>query len=340
MYRWIHYALFFTVIVLSGSAQAAGDYVLEEKFHQELVKAEQGDPKAQYAIGQMYEKGRGTDKDSRLAFSWYSKSSQKGYAKAEYKLGMAYLSGKGIRKNSRKAYEWLKKSSDKGYVRAQYHLAKLYENGRGIEQNLDKALAWYKKALVGGYDSAAAGMQRIAAQKNKQREELALLRSKKLASAAALTKKKPIKLVEPKPAPKPVPKAKPPTTLQRVLAGGWKRRNKAVEYLPSSLTKCEIKGDHLECLSKTLTRNIGMADIEYQAKSLLSRFNDSGAFQVSYRNKVSRITITDENFAESGAKIPVRLGWQSKEHKLTCVFKDDKHLSCKKNKMGSISLHR
>lgn len=344
MYRWIQRTLFFAVILLSGSAYAAGDYILEEKFHKELVKAEQGDAKAQYAIGQMYEKGRGTDKDTRLAFSWYSKSTQKGYTKAEYKLGMAYLSGKGIRKNSRKAYEWLKKSSDKGYVRAQYNLAILYEKGRGTEQNLDKAFAWYKKALAGGYDSAAAGMKRITDQQKIQQDELALLRNKKLASAAVIKKKQPVKPVKPKntaqnkATPKPIPK--PLTTLQRVQAGGWKKRSKAIEYLPSAITKCTAKNDRLECLSDTLKRNIGAADIEYKTKATLFGFNDSGTFLVTYRNKVLKVIITDEGFAESGAKIPVRVGWQGKEHKLTCVFEDDKHLNCKKNKLSSVSLHR
>ena len=333
MDRWAKYIIFALTMALgSTSVLAAGDYILEEKFHTELAKAEQGDAKAQYAIGEMYEKGRGVERDPRQAFSWYSKSSQKGNMKAEYKLGMAYLNGKGIRKNYRKAHDWLQKSSNKGYVRAQYHLGTLYENGLGTDQDLDKALQWYKRALRGGYDPAATGMQRVTQLQKLHQEKLARLRQEALEAAKKLQKK----TVKPSISPPPPPAS----TKQRILAGGWQKRDKAVEYLPSANTRCEDLGNRIACQSITLTRSIGMANISFQTKATLSRFKDDGSFRVSYRNNVLKVTITDEEFAKSGAKIPVQTGWQETEHKLTCTFEDDSHLNCRKNKLRSIKLHR
>ncbi|HHH48348.1 MAG TPA: sel1 repeat family protein [Gammaproteobacteria bacterium] len=334
MDRWAKYTIFaLTMTLASDVALAEVDYILEEKFHAELAKAEQGDSKAQYAVGEMYEKGRGVGRDPRKAFSWYSKSSQKGNMKAEYKLGLAYLNGTGIRRDYRKARDWLQKSSDKGYVRAQYYLGTLYEKGLGTEQDLDKALQWYKQALRGGYDPAAAGMQRVAQLQKRRQEKIARLRQEALETARKLQAK------AAKPAP-PAEPAPPPGTKQRILAGGWKRHDRAVEYLPSADTQCEDRGDHIECQSKTLTRNIGMADISFQTKSTLSRFKDDGSFKVAYRNNVLEVTITDEAFASSGAKVPVQTGWQETEHKLTCTFEDDTRLNCRKNKLRTIKLHR
>ena len=99
MRKFGKFTIFVLTLIFSAATLAAGDYILEEKFHSEIKKAEKGDIKSQYAIGEMYEKGRGTDRDLKKAFDWYSKASKKGYKKAEYKLGMAYLNGKGVRKS-------------------------------------------------------------------------------------------------------------------------------------------------------------------------------------------------------------------------------------------------
>ncbi len=335
MDRWAKYIIIALTLSFSGNILAleGEDYILEERFHAELAKAEQGDSKAQYAVGEMYEKGRGVERDPRQAFSWYSKSSQKGNMKAEYKLGMAYLNGTGIRKNDRKAYDWLRKSSNKGYARAQYHLGTLYENGQGTEQDLDKALQWYKRALRGGYDPAATGLQRITQRQKLHQERLARLRQKALEAAKKLQQKAP----RTTPAAPPSP---PPSTKQKILAGGWKKGDKAVEYLPSANTRCEDLGNRITCQSSTLTRYIGMANISFQTQATLSHFKDDGSFRVSYRNNVLEVTITDEEFASSGARIPVQTGWQETEHKLTCAFEDDTHLNCQKNKLRRIKLHR
>ncbi len=334
MNRWAKCIVFALAMMFSSAAAlAAVDYVLEQKFHAELAKAERGDAKAQYAIGEMYEKGRGIEKDPRQAFIWYSKATQQGNIKAEYKLGMAYLNGMGIRKNYRKAHDWLNKSSNQGYARAQYSLGTLYENGLGTPQNLDKALAWYERALRGGYDVAATGIRRVDQRRKQQQEKLSQLRQKALATAKKLRER----ALEPKPLP---PETPPLTTKQRIQAGGWQKLGKAVEYLPSANTQCEDLDSHIECKSITLRRNIGIADIDFQTKATLSRFKEDGSFTVSYRNNVLKITITDEEFASSGAKPPVREGWQETEHELTCIFTDDTRLNCKKNKLRNIELHR
>jgi hypothetical protein len=320
-----------TLIVITAMAPlafGAGDYIWEAKFKKELPKAEQGDVKSQYAVGEMYEKGRGAVRDLNKAFEWYSKAADQGNDKAAYKVGLSYLKGNGVNKDYKKAHSWFKKSADMDYVRAQYYLGEMYENGQGVLKDYDEASKWYKRALAGGYSNAADGIKRVAkAQKTAEQRR----RAEKVVSV-------------PKPKPKAQssskPKAKPKSTVERVMDGGWKKRNKPVEYLPSAVTKCKFKNSRVECLSRELTRNIGMADINYTTKAILFSFKTDGSFKVSYRNNVSKITVTDEDFAESGGKVPVKLGWQDAEHKLACNVEDDKEIVCQKNKMRTIKITR
>jgi hypothetical protein len=228
-----------------------------------------------------------------------------------------------VTKNYAQALKWFKKSAAKDYVRAEYYLGVMYENGQGVQTDLDQAMKWYKQALAGGYGSASEGIKRVS---NAQRAQ-------ERARAVA---------AKPAPRPKPKPKAapKPPTTKEKVLAGGWKKRNTSADYLPSSVTQCADKGVRVECVSAELTRNIGMADINYTTKAILFAFKSTGEFKVSYRNNVTKITITDPEFAASGGKVPVTLGWQDAEHKLICDFENDRTLSCTKNKTRKVTFRR
>jgi TPR repeat protein len=307
---------------------AAGDYIWEEKFKKELPKAEQGDSDAQYAVGEMYEKGKGAVRDQQKAFEWYNKSADQGNVKAAYKLGLAYLKGNGVSKNYSKARSWLEKSANKDYVRAQYYLGEIYENGHGVSQDYDEAMKWYKRALKGGFGSASESIRRVA--RAQEREDEA--RSRRVAAARRAEAKA-------KPKPKPAP-AKPNTPKDKVMAGGWKKRNNPAEYLPSNVTQCKDQGSRIECLSAELKRNIGMADINYTTKAILFGFKPNGSFKISYRNNVTKITVTDPDFAASGRKVPVTLGWQDADHQLECEFENDRTLSCTKNKLRSITLRR
>ena len=83
-----------------------------------------------------------------------------------------------------------------------------------------------------------------------------------------------------------------------------------------------------------------MADIDYTTKAIIFAFKADGTFKVSYRNEVKKITVTDPEFADSGEKVPVQLGWQDAEHKLTCEFENDLSVNCTKNKLRRLKLHR
>jgi TPR repeat protein len=337
MEKLVTIAVFLAAIALQSMAYAAGDYVWEERFQKELPKAEQGDVKAQYAVGEMYEKGKGAVRNLQMAFTWYLKAAEQGDVKAAYKVGYCYLKGKGVGKDYEEALTWLKKASNKDYVRAYYYLGDMYEHGYGVLKDYDEALKWYKRALKGGYGNAADRMQRIARAQSQQEDE-----RRAEAKARAEREKARARVAAARSASKrsePPPKA-PATPKERVLAGGWKKRTRAVEYLPSNVTKCEDKGVRIECLSREMQRNIGMADIDYTTKAIIFAFKPNGTFKVSYRNNVLKVTVTDPEFEESGGKVPVQVGWQDAEHKLVCQLDGDDRMTCTKNKLRKIKLHR
>jgi hypothetical protein len=321
-----------STLIIAGfitHAYAAGDYVWEEKFKTAMPKAEQGDMEAQYDIGRMYERGKGSTKDAKKAFEWYSKAANQGDIKSAYKIGRAYLSGSGVKRNYKKALGWFKKSASKKYARAEYYIGVIYENGYGVKKDFNQSISWYRRALDGGYRNASSAIKRV----NKAKKTA--IRKRRIAEAKAAKKKK-AKLKRKARA----KQSKNKSTKEKVLAGGWKRNSKFVEYLPSPFAQCKDKGIRVECLSADISRNIGMADINYITKAILFGFKKNGSFKISYRNKVSNINVTDPVFVESGGKIPVSLGWQDAEHKLVCEFENNRSLTCIKNKLRTIKLHR
>ena len=68
--------------------------------------AENGDPKAEYEIGDRYWTGRGVPQDFSEAATWYRKSAEQGFADAQISLGFAYQSGQGIAQDKVQADTW------------------------------------------------------------------------------------------------------------------------------------------------------------------------------------------------------------------------------------------
>jgi len=336
MVRKLTFLALFLLIAAPVTVFAAGDYIWEEKFSTALPKAESGDLDAQFELAGMYERGRGTTKDEKLSFEWYKKAAEQKHVKSAYKLGYAYLKGNGTSKDFEEAYRWLKFASDQGYERAHFYLAEMMELGNGIDVDLQDALAMYQQAADAGFKpaearvarvkEAQAEMQRTVARNKRTRET-----RREAAAQAQLDEKKatPVSMKSP-----------PPTTRELILQGGWKNRETPTEYLPSEATDCKSTGRTIECESKPQRRNIGVADVIYTTKAVLFAIKPTGSFKVSYRNRVLDVQITDPEFAESGAQVPVKKGWQDAEHSLKCDFNGENELSCNKNKSRNVTIHR
>ncbi|MGH8751008.1 MAG: tetratricopeptide repeat protein [Burkholderiales bacterium] len=99
------------------AAYQRGDYIAAYALWQKLAR--QGDARAQLNLGQMYEKGRGVQRDDSEAFKWYQKAAAQGNADAQYRLGWMYDNGRGVPWSYNEALAWYEKAADQGQPEAQ-----------------------------------------------------------------------------------------------------------------------------------------------------------------------------------------------------------------------------
>ncbi len=152
----------FSLCLLIPEARAV-DYLLEEQLYARLERAEQGDMQAQYAVGDMYFKGRGTLVDLEQARIWLERAAGNGHRKAEFRLGYMYLKRYGVEQDDGRAFRLIKASAEKGYAPAQFYLGQMYALGIGVQQSRNHALKWLKASLEEGYRPPKAEVARIRA---------------------------------------------------------------------------------------------------------------------------------------------------------------------------------
>ena len=87
-----------------------------------LLKAKQGDPGAQFSLGECYYHGA---QDYKQAVYWYSKAAEQGHALAQYNLGYYYREGYGVSQDLEQAICWYSKSAEQGNTCAQEALERL-----------------------------------------------------------------------------------------------------------------------------------------------------------------------------------------------------------------------
>ena len=78
-------------------------------------QAEQGDPEAQYNLGNMYFNGEGVPQDAPEAVRWYRlPAGEQGHASAQFNLGIRYYEGLGVLRDSVLGHMWLNIASANG----------------------------------------------------------------------------------------------------------------------------------------------------------------------------------------------------------------------------------
>ena len=118
--------------------------------------ANRGDPIAQARLGEMYLHGEGiVQRNSKVAFYWFSEAAKGGLPYAEIQLGNFYRDGFGVEKNITKAIYWYEKAAHRGDVTAMLALGDLYSKGwYGVKINRQKAYYWYNcAASLGSYEA-------------------------------------------------------------------------------------------------------------------------------------------------------------------------------------------
>lgn len=76
-----------------------------------LESAKQGDADSQVNVGEIFEKGLGTEPNYNLAAEWYRKAAMQGSTRGAINLGYLYEKGLGIEKDPIEALNWYRKAS-------------------------------------------------------------------------------------------------------------------------------------------------------------------------------------------------------------------------------------
>lgn len=108
--------------------------------------ARQGNPTAQNALGIVYKRGLGVEKDDAKSIYWFQKAVEKDFANAQVNLGEAYLSGRGVDKDPAKAAELFQQASLQDNQAGMFNLATLYIKGLGVPRDFVKAFQYAEKA--------------------------------------------------------------------------------------------------------------------------------------------------------------------------------------------------
>ena len=97
-------------------ANNRGDYATALREWRPL--AEQGDARAQFDLGLLYENGDGVSRDYAKAHQWYEKSAAQGGAKAQFYLGMQCAFGEGGPLDLVQAHMWYSLAAGNGHAAA------------------------------------------------------------------------------------------------------------------------------------------------------------------------------------------------------------------------------
>lgn len=296
-----------------GTQQALafdGDYIWEDRFKASLVEARSGLAKDQYAVADMYFRGRGTTADAAKALHWFLLAARQGHRKAAYKVGYLYLYGDGLTHSPRLALPWIKKAAIAGYAPAQHELGKLYFSGRLGKRNEAQALKWLGKAKAAGYAPARSSFDRLV---------------KRLVKANA---GRPSHVVPAKKRPS-GPKGRPDVVADSadpksiILHSKWGGRDGPSTFLPSLLTNCSESAGGIECLSSRLDMQLASTHVVYRTRTKITDIRPDGQFRLAYANNVLS---TDAKPDSSGATI--KTGWQRNEHVLDCSLVAGRTISC------------
>lgn len=285
-----------------------GDYIWEERFKARLARAQSGLANEQYAVGDMYFRGRGTAVDPTKALNWFLLAAKQGHVKAAYRAGYLYLYNEELTHAPKLALPLLKMAAESGYVPAQYELGKLLFSGAGGERDESQALQWLVKAKAADYAPARAAFEqtvkRLVREKSQSASSAASARTRGQDKAQIVT----VDLPDPK---------------GIILRSKWGSREGPSTFLPSKLTHCRESGAGIECLSSKLDMQLASTRVVYRTRAKITHINPDGQFRLAYANNV-----LSADTQSSSTEVAVKEGWQRNEHVLECSLVAGRTISC------------
>jgi TPR repeat protein len=89
---------------------------------QNRIRADAGDPAAQYDLGERYHDGLGVVRDRAAALRWFLRAAEQGHAKAQVAAGMMLFLGRGSEPDGAEGVKWLLLAAEGGEQKARVAL--------------------------------------------------------------------------------------------------------------------------------------------------------------------------------------------------------------------------
>ena len=137
-------------------AYSKGDYIAAHRVWYTL--AAEGDARAQFWLGVMYDDGVGVEKDDQEALYWYNSSAEEGYHKAQNAMGLMYVKGKNVLQDYKEAARLFRLSSAQGNALGQYNLGLMYFNGMYVPQDFKEAEKLFRLSASQGSSFGQYGL--------------------------------------------------------------------------------------------------------------------------------------------------------------------------------------
>jgi TPR repeat protein len=97
---------------IASEFYARGEYATAAQLMRSL--AGQGEARAQFYLGFLYDTGQGVPQDKREAVKWICEAANKGLASAQYAMGVHYAQGEGVLQDYVQAHMWFSLAADQG----------------------------------------------------------------------------------------------------------------------------------------------------------------------------------------------------------------------------------
>ena len=125
--------------------------------------ANEGDPRVEYKVAVMYNRGFGVPPDYGEGSVWLRRAADQGFAPAETALGDMFGQGMGVDRNYAEAAKWYRRAADQGYASAQHSLGLAYAGGRGVPRDDVESYMWLTLAGAGFETKVYADRDVVAA---------------------------------------------------------------------------------------------------------------------------------------------------------------------------------
>ncbi|MFN7221376.1 MAG: DUF3857 domain-containing protein, partial [Burkholderiales bacterium] len=120
-----------------------------------LASAEQGNPRAEFALGSLYHAGEGVTRDYATALVWFNIAAEKRDALAQNMLGVMHVNGEGVEKSEAAGLNWFRQSAEGGNATAAHNLGLYYLRGtKTINQDIAQAEKYLNIAADRGNSDA------------------------------------------------------------------------------------------------------------------------------------------------------------------------------------------